>query len=451
MTVGHEVHVRRPGPRLPQIALAVLLAVAALGSWPAHPVDAAGPAPGPTFNDPTSISDASRFAILNKLVRAIDGTPRGATIRMAFFSLTYDPVADRLIAAKRRGVHVQLIMDDHERWPAWDRVVRALGKDITKSSFAQLCHGACLTENFPSYQHTKVYMFSRTGGKSNVVMVSSANPTYFQARHGWNNLYTMVGDTILYEAFKKNFEIMRDGSAIVAQPTTSPDVYFTAESGQHKVYFFPKGGLGAKNDTMYQILLNIGCNGTASGYGNGGKTVIKVAMYQWAKLRVRLAERLWQLDDQGCKVEIMYDPTRADREILDALRKSGGRNKGPTLIIASRDKDSNGVSDTLPHDKFVLIDGIYAGDRSSRMTFTGSANWTNNSLHYNDEFMLRIAGSTTHAAFLKHYNKVKAWAMATATKPTGLTDGTSRPTTTGSGPTVTDGPTSPNEFLDFGE
>lgn len=405
------------------LAIVVSSGAGATGPWAAGPVAAAAPVEGPVFNDPTG-TEAQQMAIMDTIMRQIDGTRKGAIIRMAFYSFTIHKFADKLIAAHKRGVAVRLIMDDHEIYPAWERMVVELGTNPDASSFAVLCHGACLTENEPSYMHTKTYLFSATGGKPYVVTVSSANPTYFQARRGWNNGYTIVGDSVMYAAFQKNFEMLTAGARIRNQPTTSPDAYFTATSGKHKVYFFPKGGTGAVNDTMYQVLKNIRCTGTAKGYGSLGRTVIKVAMYQWSILRVRLADILWSLDDQGCSVGIMFDPTRVDPAVLRSLTKPGGRFGGPSIAPAATDENGDGVVDQMIHDKYVLIDGVYAGDTSSRVVFTGSANWTNNSLHYNDEFMLRVTSDATHAAFLKHFAKVRDFARAsigTATRlhPTG--------------------------------
>ncbi len=413
--------------RRPALFLAVVVAVGfgTAGPWGATPVAAAAPVEGPVFNDPTGSED-QQMAIMDTIMRQIDGTKKGAIIRMAFYSFTIHKFADKLIAAHKRGVAVRLIMDDHEIYPAWERMVEELGTNPGASSFAVLCHGACLTENEPSYMHTKVYMFSATGGKPYVVSVSSANPTYFQARRGWNNGYTMVGDSILYAAFQKNFEMLTAGARNRNQPTTSPEAYFTATSGKHKVYFFPKGGTGALNDPMYQILKNIRCTGTAPGYGTSGRTVIKVAMYQWSVLRVRLADILWSLDNQGCSVGIMFDPTRVDPAVLRSLTKPGGKFGGPSIAPAATDENHDGVVDQMIHDKYVLIDGVYAGDTSSKVVFTGSANWTNNSLHYNDEFMIRVMSESTHAAFLKHYAKVRDFAKASIGTATPLVSATGR-------------------------
>lgn len=394
------------------VLLIALLLGSVAASAPSFAADAfaAGPTEGPVFNDPTG-SDAEQMAIMNKITKAIDGTKRGAIIRMAMFSFTIEAFADKLIAARKRGVTVRLILDDHARYPAWDRMVAALGSDPRRDNYAVACHGACLTENEPSYMHTKVYMFSRTGGVSNVVIVASANPTYFQARRGWNNGYTMV-DPVLYGAFERNFEMMAYGSRKVNQPTTSPNAYFTATSGKHKVYFFPKSGTGPRNDPVYGILGNIRCTGVAPGYGSGGRTTIKIAMYQWSILRVRLAERIWSLDNQGCKVTIMFDPTRVDPGILAALMKKGGRYGGPTIVPAATDENEDSVVDQMVHDKYMLINGVYAGDTSAKVVFTGSANWTNNALHYNDEFMLRIWDSGVYNAFSTHWDKVRKFAKS---------------------------------------
>lgn len=408
----------------------LLVAIAVSGALSAAPptvapVSAAGPTTGPVFNDPTG-SEAKQMAIMDKIVQAIDGVPRGGTIRMAMFSFTIEKFADRLIAAHKRGVKVRMILDDHDTFPAWERMEKQLGRNPRAASFAVKCRGACLTENEPSYMHTKIYMFSESRGVPLVVMVSSANPTYFQARRGWNNGYTIVGDSIMYDAFKRNFETMAAAAANPDQPTTSPDAYFTATSGKHKVYFFPKGGTGWRNDPMYGILNNIRCTGLASGYGSGGRTTIRIAMYQWSILRVRLADKIWALDNQGCKVTIMFDPTRVDPGVLRSLTKPGGRYGGPTIVPAATDDDDNGVVDKMIHDKYMLVDGSYAGDTSARVVFTGSANWTNNALHYNDEFMLRIWDNAVFASFRKHWDKVREFAKSSIGTATALNPATGR-------------------------
>jgi phosphatidylserine/phosphatidylglycerophosphate/cardiolipin synthase-like enzyme len=118
----------------------------------------------------------------------------------------------------------------------------------------------------------------------------------------------------------------------------------------------------------------------------------------------------------------MFDPTRVDPGVLRALMKKGGRHGGPAIVPAATDEDENGVIDQMVHDKYVLINGSYAGDTSAKVVFTGSANWTNNALHYNDEYMLRIWDSAVFNSFSKHWDKVRAFARSSIGTATGLKD-----------------------------
>jgi len=368
---------------------------------------------GPTFNIPIGTTDQQN-PILNKLKYAIDHTYSGQTIRMAFFSLTVQSFADKLIAAHKRGVNVRLIQDDHEIGPMWQQIVSVLGSNTTHRSWAVVCHRSCYSDEDPSYMHAKFYMFSRSAGVPLVVMISSANPTWTQARVGWNDMYTITRNSTIYTSTRTYFEQMTAGAVQDAKTNQSVGVpinkYFTATSGKYKTYYFPIGGAGADADPMYGILSNVRCIGTATGYGSGGHTTIKIAMYQWAELRVRLADKLWDLDNAGCIVEVIYNPTTTDAAILKSLKKSGGKYGGVKVTPAYDDANKDGVLDHFLHHKFMLINGIYAGDTSVKMVFTGSANWTNTALHYGNEISLRIIDSTAYSAYAAQYARVLAWA-----------------------------------------
>ena len=72
------------------LAALVLGSTLASGPWTSTPAAAAAPVQGPVFNDPTG-SETQQMAIMTKIMKAIDGTKRGATIRMAFFSPPVPP------------------------------------------------------------------------------------------------------------------------------------------------------------------------------------------------------------------------------------------------------------------------------------------------------------------------------------------------------------------------
>lgn len=100
--------------------------------------------------DPSG-SRSKQFRLLDHIVKLIDCTPptnpdgTRATIRYAFYSLTYPAVSQALVAAAHRGVSVQVLMNSHgDRSAAWVGLVRGLGSDATADSFALTCWQGCL-------------------------------------------------------------------------------------------------------------------------------------------------------------------------------------------------------------------------------------------------------------------------------------------------------------------
>jgi hypothetical protein len=317
---------------------------------------------------------------------------------------------------------VRLLQDDHEVGTDWKRLVSVLGSRTSSRSWALLCHRSCVSDEDPSYLHAKLYMFSKSYSTPLVVMMSSANPTGTQAQVGWNDMYTITGNSTIYNASKLYFEKLTAGAVNDRCCTQSSGVpinsYFTATSGKYKTYYFPKGGEGWNDDPMFGVMSNIRCTGVASGYGSGGRTVIKIAMYQWSTLRVRLAERLWDLDNQGCIVEIIYNPSTTDTTILNALRKSGGRYGAPKLIKAWEDRNRDQLADHFVHNKYMLVNGVYDGDTSTKVVFSGSANWTNTALHYGNEIMFKVADNATYNLYLDQWNRLYSWIKSIPPPPT---------------------------------
>ncbi len=70
---------------------------------------------GPFFNDPHVKS--KHFVIEKRVIDTIRHTPKGATIRIAVYSFDRMPVAQALVDAHRRGVRVQMLLNDHQDTP----------------------------------------------------------------------------------------------------------------------------------------------------------------------------------------------------------------------------------------------------------------------------------------------------------------------------------------------
>jgi PLD-like domain len=398
-------------------------AAALLSGAVAGPTAAYDPPPlraGMTYNVPGNKNTPEMLINLRKMMVAIDGTKSGETIRMAFFSLTVWNFSDKLIEAYNRGVNVRLIQDDHEIGPMWQDLVDVLGSDTTKKSWAVVCHRSCHSDDNPSYMHAKIYLFSKTKSLSKVTMVCSCNPTYTQARVGWNDMYTWIGDSTIYDGGVRYFEDLTAGAVEDAEGNQTngvpQDHYFSVASGKTQMFFFPKAGEGPEEDPVFQMLRDVDCIGTSPGYGSLGRTIIKVAMYQWSVRRDRIAHRLWDLSQEGCWVDIVYDQTATDKEVVDVLKTPGeGVYPIPTLEKSSMDKNDDGdfehYVDIFNHEKYVLINGIYEGDKSTKLVISGTANWTNTALQYGNEITFTLESNADYNAYREQFSVMKAWAQ----------------------------------------
>ena len=266
----------------------VALMILALGAFIVSPAQAKVymPATGATFNDPNG-SRSQQTVLMDQIIAAVNNVPSGSIIRVVAYSFDYQPVADALIAAKKRGAQVRLLIDSHAS-TAQIKQLRKCARhgherwQLPPDLQVQL-HG-----KQQSFIHSKLYLFSRTGGATQVSMNSSANPAETGVSKSWNNTYTTVGDKTLYDANVDNFNDMLPDK-------TNTDYYHTVESPPYKEYFFPRAGSTKNSDTLYNILNDVSCPST-----------IKVTTYFWTSARLYLAEKLSALKKAGCTVEVIY-------------------------------------------------------------------------------------------------------------------------------------------------
>jgi hypothetical protein len=276
----------------------VALVVLALGIVIVPPAQAAYmPTAGATFNDPTSTTRSRQTVLMDQIIAAVNNVPSGSVIRVVAYSFDYQPVADALIAAKKRGAQVRLLIDSHAETAQVRQLRSAFGTGTSDGTYLRTCRFSCMA-NTDSFIHSKLYLFSRTGGATHVSMNSSANPAETGVSKSWNNTYTTVGDKTLYDANVDNFNDMLPDK-------TNTNYYHTVESGNLKEYFFPRAGSTKSSDTLYNILSDVGCSKT------GPKTTVKLTTYFWTSARLYLAEKLSAMRKAGCTIEVIY-PGRWD-------------------------------------------------------------------------------------------------------------------------------------------
>ncbi|HZC27434.1 MAG TPA: phospholipase D-like domain-containing protein, partial [Actinopolymorphaceae bacterium] len=245
--------------------------IRAIDSMPGYQQPAAGGAPCP----PTAAAAPSR-------------------IRIALYSMSDGPFANSLIAASRRCVSVQLLMNSHltrSDDPAFRRLQDAVGTNRDGRSFAWRCSWGCRGSGV---LHTKMYLFDTqeagaTGAIRATVMFGSSNMTQNAAQHQWNDLYTVAGNRGLYDDYAGYFDLMKldDGFH------RNPDRYGVAAG--YPTVFWPVGA--NQSDPEKDVLRSLRCGGATGGTGVHGHTAVYINMHAWFGLRgldfVRLARDLY--------------------------------------------------------------------------------------------------------------------------------------------------------------
>ena len=372
-------------------------------------------------------SAAESLAIRNRVLATVQSTwggrrnslgvplPGSGTIRMASWSFDDWPMARALVAAKNRGVSVQIMaaQDANGDHGSWHYLRSKLGSSLYKpghpetrevSSFARQCRGSC--RGHGGTPHAKYFLFSNVGPRHlrTVVIQSSMNLTEFAYLNQWNHAQVMWSPAV-YRDFLGIFRQARLG-----RPARSP--YHVYETGNVVDFFFPRPGAKAAQDPVMQTLGKVSCTGATAAGTSGGRTKIRIAQYAvYGERGTWIAKRLRALWNQGCDIAVIY--SLSSRPVLSILRNKSGR--GPIPMRQSVVKDVYGTIVKYNHSKWMTITGSWGGRRDSAITFSGSANWANLALG-SDEQMQRIASGRIAAAYNAAF--AKTWAQRSSVLPT---------------------------------
>ena len=373
---------------------------------------------GAYFNNPRG-SWNSRLRIERQVLHAISNTRKGSTIRIALYSFDRIPVAHALIAAKRRGVHIQMLLNDHQDTKAMKMVRAYLGTNTKKKDFIYKCHSGCRTDNRKRLLHSKFYTFTKTGGSKWALFFGSANMTLNAARHQWNDLYLMDGDkplfaqyVALFDDMKKDYEKMQPPfppfCGIPANGVTCDDAVDFGTT-----VTFPKL-VGPKNDPIIQILDRVQCITTAAD-GRRVRTKLAVNMHTIRGHRGNyLADAYRRKFAEGCQARFSFGLVGAlTKGHLGAKTPRGRmplRSTGFDYHPENNDNVKNNPEDKLDltldyysHQKFLIIQGNYAGNPNAQLVFTGSSNWGALG-SVNDEILVAIQGKKIARQYLRQFN-----------------------------------------------
>ncbi len=369
-------------------AVTLALVVTMLGAAPAAEAQAAAakrwePRSGGFFNNPWGGREA-KFHIERQIVSAINHAHKGSHIRIAVYSFDRVNVAKRLIEAHRRGVHVQVLHNDHTYTKAMKMLKRALGTNRGKKSWDYTCKTGCRSQQ--GVLHDKIYLFEHTGGAKNVVMTGSANLTGNAAIHQFNDLLVKKDVPRLHDLLLHLFwELKKD--------RTAKPLYQHKVLRDYQLWVMPHPRTTADNDPVMDILRPVRCRGAKGGTGIRGRTKLRVSMHSWNGDRgAWLARRLRHLYADGCNVKVMWG--LAGAKMKDVIGAQTPRGRVPRHANGyDTDCDELNEVDMYSHQKYFTISGRYGKDRSASLVFTGSSNWTHSGIS-GDEMILRARGRT---------------------------------------------------------
>jgi phosphatidylserine/phosphatidylglycerophosphate/cardiolipin synthase-like enzyme len=341
------------------------------------------PVTGAIFNRPIgTVADQRRiFTHVNNTIAA---APSGSTIRIAVFSFSEKATADRLVAAKARGVHVQLIFDDHTKYAQELRLQKALGRNANAASFARFCHQSCRGTSGGN-MHDKVFLFSKAGHASNVLMVGSDNLTGYNATRQWSDVYTIANDPAMYYTYAGFFDQMK-----YDRPSGG---FYEPEINGYQTQFYPDAGTTEATDPLTLMLNGVTCAGASPGTGVGGETLVRLSQHAWNGTRgIYLAKHVAALRAQGCVVQVIYG-VGTGSTVKSILTKAGVQ-----LSTIRHPK-------ARTHQKTFMVSGNYEGNPAAQVVFTGSHNWSNGALK-RDDVMLRIEDPAAYAQYAANFDDI---------------------------------------------
>lgn len=376
-------------------------------------------------NDPNG-TENEQFEIRNYLVNLIKGAADDSEITIASYRFDDTEVSKALVdKIKNHGVTVRVIADGKD---ADKKAYKDVAGADEQGSWIRNCgkpqedpeHNMHTSCNGTHIMHNKFYLFSETGGKSNVVMHTSSNLSQkgkpdvtSSGPEMWNTAYTAIDEKWLYGMYQNYFNDLTAGIDV-------PDYYeyfnkkYGQSNGKYKLYVSPRKE-SDENVTFANILKNVECGdnktGGTSGTGKDAhRTIVRVAAAQIAKGGgATVAAELFRLDNEGCYVDVFG--TEVSQAKDGPLR--GGLLRAPTGIYHGPEVREFSENQCGTHEKNILIDGNYDGDGDQKIVFTGSHNLNKKSPFHNDDMILRINDADVHEEFRKHFFKIRAAAAIT--------------------------------------
>jgi phosphatidylserine/phosphatidylglycerophosphate/cardiolipin synthase-like enzyme len=330
------------------------------------------------FSSPAA-KGGSDPAVVRRFIQIFNAAGEGDALRIAMFRWDIPATTKALVAAQKRGAHVEIVADaDMTTKPAGRAVISQIEAGDPAPGNVVVCKGACLpwrgrgpAPPSQDVNHHKLLLADIDGQKS--VITSSSN---FEGRqYSQVNSLSRVFDDAFYAFSLDYWQRLKAQSWTVSGKTWKDKQ--KAYKGPPPAMVYPR-----KGDLIVNTLKQTHCV-------KGAKTVdILVAVIQRYDVRAQIG-RLW---NEGCKMRIITTRDLIENWLQSPFRLPNGR---------SVDINNNVVRTIIAHDKVYAIHAKVGG-KKRYLVLTGTSNTTCGGLLYNDEMMLRLDGKWVFKTFVAH-------------------------------------------------
>lgn len=331
------------------------------------------------YTNPLMHKKTGDLSISHKFLNYIQMAAPGSIITASIYAADNNHlnIAHSLVkASKEKNISVNIVFDSSgETDPEYKQFAKIVKDGITNGQI-KICHpGGCIGKR---KNHNKFFLFSeliepKTQKKiKNTVLQSSYNLNKIQDRQ-YEDLIIMKDNNYIYKAYSKYWKDLYSNVKNPNYMSTSNGRSPENKNSKIKVFFSPS----KKTDPLLDELKKITCTkntsiilGQANIQDNRGEAFLNL---------------LIDLKRKGCQITILY--AYLTKTFNPALKESGITNYRFT-------EEEN----HLLHTKITLIDSAQTG---GKVVWTGSANLKDNSLHNDDDTMLRIKDDQVYGQYYK--------------------------------------------------
>lgn len=351
--------------------------------------------PEAVFTDPAKVvRGVSSTEIMDRLIALVDASPRNSAIYISIFQFEYPALVAALKRADARGVALHIMLDlSREESMAYNPATI----DDLKTNLSENAELVVVESDAGSIaiNHNKFALFSElattAGGARNVVFQTSHNFTLAGTRKAQDAV--IIPHQGLYQAYLSYWQDMKKGAQQGMKDYNYQEFHDPAAGVS--AFFLPKRRNGGAygEDAIIELLDQISQPATAT---------VRIGMSDWVSSRMNIVLKLEELLQQGAHLELVVKSSISE-DILSGLRALEA--KGAFLKVLNMTESSRQKVNI--HSKFILIEGVWDGSQT-KLLQTGSHNFTQNALRYNNETILLLKDHPLYSQYTSFFEELKS-------------------------------------------